>query len=201
MNSTIDADVSYCIGLNIGENMRSQDLGQIDIENFVSGIKTLLNNEEPKFSVEEANRIIQTFFEQKTQEQFEGLKIEGEAFLKENATRTGVVETASGLQYEIIEKGTGNQPESTSMVSVHYHGTLINGTVFDSSYERGEPAQFPLNQVIAGWTEGLQLMTEGSKYRFYIPQHLAYGANPHPNGPIKPFMTLVFDVELLSILS
>lgn len=201
MNSTIDADVSYCIGLNIGDNLRQQGLGEIEVENFIAGIKTLLSDEQPKFSPEEANQIIQSFFEQKTAEQFEGLKAEGEQFLKENATRDGVTETASGLQYEIIEKGSGNQPESTSMVSVHYHGTLIDGTVFDSSYELGEPAQFPLNQVITGWTEGLQLMSEGSKYRFYIPQHLAYGANPHPNGPIKPFMTLVFDVELLSILS
>jgi FKBP-type peptidyl-prolyl cis-trans isomerase FklB len=201
MNSTMDADVSYCIGLNIGDNLRQQGLGDIEIENFISGLRTLLSDEQPKFSPQQANQIIQEFFEKKTAEQFEGFKVEGEQFLKENATREGVIETASGLQYEIIEEGVGQQPESTSMVSVHYHGTLINGTVFDSSYERGEPAQFPLNQVISGWTEGLQLMKEGSKFRFYIPQHLAYGANPHPNGPIKPFMTLVFDVELLSVLS
>ena len=171
------------------------------MENFIAGMKTLMNDEQPKFSPEQANQIIQSYFEQLTAEQFEGFKVEGEQFLKENATRESVIETASGLQYEIIEEGAGEQPQSTSMVSVHYHGTLINGTVFDSSYERGEPAQFPLNQVITGWTEGLQLMKEGAKFRFYIPQHLAYGANPHPNGPIKPFMTLVFDVELLSILS
>jgi len=201
MNSTMDADVSYCIGLNIGDNLRQQGLGDIEIDNFISGLRTILNDEQTKFSPQEANQIIQSFFEQKTAEQFEGFKVEGEAFLKENATREGVIETASGLQYEIISEGAGQQPESTSMVSVHYHGTLIDGTVFDSSYERGEPAQFPLNQVISGWTEGLQLMKEGSKFRFYIPQNLAYGANPHPNGPIKPFMTLVFDVELLSILS
>lgn len=201
MNSTMDADVSYCIGLNIGDNLRQQGLGNIEMENFIAGMKTLMNDEQPKFSPEQANQIIQSYFEQLTAEQFEGFKVEGEQFLKENATREGVIETASGLQYEIIEAGSGAHPESTSMVSVHYHGTLINGTVFDSSYERGEPAQFPLNQVIAGWTEGLQLMKEGSKFRFYIPQNLAYGANPHPNGPIKPYMTLVFDVELLSILS
>jgi FKBP-type peptidyl-prolyl cis-trans isomerase len=201
MNSTMDADVSYCIGLNIGDNLRQQGLGNIEMENFIAGMKTLMNDEQPKFSPEQANQIIQSYFEQLTAEQFEGFKVEGEQFLKENATRESVIETASGLQYEIIEEGAGEQPQSTSMVSVHYHGTLINGTVFDSSYERGEPAQFPLNQVITGWTEGLQLMKEGAKFRFYIPQHLAYGANPHPNGPIKPFMTLVFDVELLSILS
>ena len=197
----MDADVSYCIGLNIGDNLRQQGLGNIEMENFIAGMKTLMNDEQPKFSPEQANQIIQSYFEQLTAEQFEGFKVEGEQFLKENATRESVIETASGLQYEIIEEGAGEQPQSTSMVSVHYHGTLINGTVFDSSYERGEPAQFPLNQVITGWTEGLQLMKEGAKFRFYIPQHLAYGANPHPNGPIKPFMTLVFYVELLSILS
>ena len=201
MNSTMDADVSYCIGLNIGDNLRQQGLGNIEMENFIAGMKTLMNDEQPKFSPEQANQIIQSYFEQLTAEQFEGFKVEGEQFWKENATRESVIETASGLQYEIIEEGAGEQPQSTSMVSVHYHGTLINGTVFDSSYERGEPAQFPLNQVITGWTEGLQLMKEGAKFRFYIPQHLAYGPNPHPNGPIKPFMTLVFDVELLSILS
>jgi FKBP-type peptidyl-prolyl cis-trans isomerase len=201
MNSTMDADVSYCIGLNIGDNLRQQGLGDIEIENFISGLRTLLSDEQPKYTPQEANQIIQEFFEKKTAEQFEGFKVEGEQFLKENATRDGVIETASGLQYEIISEGAGQQPESTSMVSVHYHGTLIDGTVFDSSYERGEPAQFSLNQVISGWTEGLQLMKEGSKFRFYIPQNLAYGANPHPNGPIKPFMTLVFDVELLSVLS
>jgi len=201
MNSIIDADVSYCIGLNIGENMRSQDLGEIDAEHFVSGIRAMLHNEQAKFSPEQASQIIQAFFEKKTQEQFESIKIEGEDFLVANASKDGVVITESGLQYEVIEAGSGEHPASTSMVSVHYHGTLIDGTVFDSSYERDTPAQFPLNQVITGWTEGLQLMKEGAKYRFYIPQNLAYGANPHPNGPIKPYMTLIFDVELLSIES
>jgi FKBP-type peptidyl-prolyl cis-trans isomerase FklB len=199
MNNSINADVSYCIGLNIAENLKSQNLGGLDVENFLEGAQVLLNNGQPKFSVEQVNHILNAYFEQKSQEEFAEFKEEGEAFLKSNAGKEGVNVTSSGLQYEVISLGTGVKPENTSMVSVHYHGTLIDGTVFDSSYERGTPAQFPLNQVIAGWTEGLQLMNEGSKFRFYIPQELAYGANPHPQGPIKPFMALIFDVELLSV--
>ena len=195
----MNADVSYCIGLNIAENLKSQGLGSLEVNSFLQGVKTLLNNEQPKFSVEQANTILQSFFEQKSQEEFAEFKTQGEEFLKVNAQKEGVNVTDSGLQYEVISLGTGVKPQSTSVVSVHYHGTLIDGTVFDSSYERGTPAQFPLNQVISGWTEGLQLMNEGSKFRFYIPQELAYGANPHPQGPIKPYMALVFDVELLSI--
>lgn len=195
----MNADVSYCIGLNIAENLKSQGLGSLEVDSFLEGVKTLLNNEQPKFSVEQANTILQSFFEQKSQEEFAEVKTQGEEFLKLNAQKDGVNVTASGLQYEVVSLGTGVKPQSTSVVSVHYHGTLIDGTVFDSSYERGTPAQFPLNQVIPGWTEGLQLMNEGSKFRFYIPQELAYGANPHPQGPIKPYMALVFDVELLSV--
>lgn len=201
MNNSIEADVSYCIGLNIAENLKSQNFGNLNVDSFLEGVKTLLNNEQPKYSIEEANAILQNFFEKKSQEEFAEFKTQGEEFLKENANKDGVNVTASGLQYEVISLGTGEKPASTSMVSVHYHGTLIDGTVFDSSYERGTPAQFPLNQVISGWTEGLQLMNEGSKFRFYIPQELAYGANPHPQGPIKPYMALIFDVELLAIQS
>ena len=199
MNNSINADVSYCIGLNIAENLKSQNLGNLDVESFLEDVKVLLNEGQPKFSVEQVNQILNAYFEQKSQEEFAEFRLEGEAFLKANAQKDGVNVTDSGLQYEVINLGTGVKPDASSMVSVHYHGTLIDGTVFDSSYERGTPAQFPLNQVIPGWTEGLQLMNEGSKFRFYIPQELAYGANPHPQGPIKPYMTLVFDVELLTV--
>lgn len=199
MNNSINADVSYCIGLNIAENLKSQNLSGLDVENFLEGAKVLLSNGQPKFSVEQVNHILNAYFEQKSQDEFADFKNDGEAFLKENAGKEGVNVTDSGLQYEVVSLGTGVKPENTSVVSVHYHGTLLDGTVFDSSYERGTPAQFPLNQVIAGWTEGLQLMNEGSKFRFYIPQELAYGANPHPQGPIKPYMALIFDVELLSV--
>ena len=126
-------------------------------------------------------------------------KKQGEDFLAENKKRTGVLTTASGLQYEILKKTEGPKPTSTTKVQVHYHGTTPDGDVFDSSVDRNKPAEFGLNQVIKGWTEGLQLMSEGSKYRFFIPQELAYGASPHPNSPIEPYMALIFDVELLEI--
>ena len=124
---------------------------------------------------------------------------EGEEFLAENAKKEGVITTESGLQYIIMKEGTGKKPTETSNVTVHYHGTTPDGTVFDSSVERGEPATFNLNQVIKGWTEGVALMKEGAKYKFFIPQELAYGANPRPGGPIKPYMPLIFEVELISI--
>lgn len=201
MSNVMDADVSYCIGLNIGENIKSQDLANVNTEEFLAGIRAILNEEKPKFEIAEANQILQSYFEMKNEVSFGQFKSDGESFLNENKTKTGVHTTESGLQYEVISEGSGNKPLFSSQVTVHYHGTLIDGTVFDSSYERGTPATFPLNQVIKGWTEGLQLMSEGSKYRFYIPQELAYGANPHPNGPIKPYMALVFDVELLEVVA
>ncbi len=120
--------------------------------------------------------------------------------MKENAEKENVHTTSTGLQYEILEEGSGVKPSAQDTVSVHYHGTLINGTVFDSSVQRGEPATFGVHQVIPGWTEALQLMNEGSKYRLYIPQELAYGAHPHPGGPIQPFSALIFDVELLKVI-
>jgi FKBP-type peptidyl-prolyl cis-trans isomerase FklB len=201
MNNSIDADVSYCIGLNIAENLKSQNLGNLDVDNFLDGMKALLDNKTPKFTNQEVGAILQTYFEKKSELEFTEFKDQGEAFLKQNASKNGIYVTPSGLQYEIISQGAGDKPGSHAMVSVHYHGTLIDGTVFDSSYERGNPAQFGLNQVIAGWTEGLQLMNAGAKFRFYIPQDLAYGANPHPQSPIKPYMALIFDVELLEILA
>ncbi len=199
MRKVMDADVSYCIGLNIGENIKSQDLANVNTEEFLAGIRAILNGEKPKFEIPEANEILQSYFTKKDEEDFGKFKSEGEAFLSDNKTKEGIHTTASGLQYQIISEGSGKNPEATSQVTVHYHGTLIDGTVFDSSYERGTPATFPLNQVIKGWTEGLQLMSVGAKFKFYIPEELAYGANPHPNGPIKPYMALVFDVELLEV--
>ena len=127
------------------------------------------------------------------------IKVILKEFLAENKTKPGVVTTASGLQYLVMKEGTGKQPTATSNVTVHYHGTTPDGTVFDSSVDRGQPATFGLNQVIKGWTEGVALMKEGAKYKFFIPQELAYGANPRPGGPIEPFMPLVFEVELIKI--
>ena len=127
------------------------------------------------------------------------LKFKKLIFLEENKKRTEVLSTDSGLQYEVTEEGNGSKPSDSDTVTVHYHGTLIDGTVFDSSVERGTPASFGVNQVIPGWTEALQLMSVGAKYRLYIPQELAYGANPHPGGPIQPYSALIFDVELIEI--
>jgi FKBP-type peptidyl-prolyl cis-trans isomerase len=124
---------------------------------------------------------------------------DGEDFLATNFKKEGVHTTISGLQYEVVQEGEGEKPGAAAQVTVHYHGTLLDGTIFDSSIQRGQPATFGVNQVIPGWTEALQLMKKGAKYRLYIPQNLAYGANPHPSGAIKPYMALIFDVELLEI--
>jgi FKBP-type peptidyl-prolyl cis-trans isomerase FklB len=142
---------------------------------------------------------IQRFLDAQKTQTYEAVKLAGEAFLADNAQRPEVKTTASGLQYEVLQEGDGPKPGPTSQVTVHYHGTLIDGTVFDSSVQRGAPATFGVNQVIRGWTEALQLMSEGAKYRLSIPQELAYGANPHPGGAIQPYAALIFDVELLSI--
>jgi FKBP-type peptidyl-prolyl cis-trans isomerase FklB len=166
---------------------------------MAEAITAVFNGEMSKYSPEEANGIIQAYLQEVTASKFEVYKAEGEAFLAENAKKEGVHATESGLQYEIIEAGNGAKPVATDTVKVHYHGTLIDGTVFDSSVTRGMPATFGVHQVIKGWTEALQLMPVGSKYRLYIPQDLAYGAQPHPGGAIKPFMALIFDVELISI--
>jgi FKBP-type peptidyl-prolyl cis-trans isomerase FklB len=147
----------------------------------------------------EANRIISAYMQRIENESAGTNKEEGEKFLAENKTKSGVVTTASGLQYKIIREGTGPKPKPTDNVTVHYHGTLINGTVFDSSVERGEPATFPVNGVIQGWQEALQLMPVGSKWDLYIPSELAYGARPMPGSKIQANMVLIFEVELLSI--
>ena len=135
----------------------------------------------------------------KVEAEFGDTKAEGVKFLEENKTAEGVQVTPSGLQYIVLKEGNGEKPTETSTVKVHYHGTLIDGTVFDSSVDRGTPAEFPVNRVIKGWTEGLQLMSVGSKYKFFIPQELAYGAFPREGGVIKPFMPLIFEVELLEV--
>lgn len=152
-----------------------------------------------KYSSEQANEIIQGYVQELAASKYEVDKKAGEEFLAENAKKEGVSTTDSGLQYEVIAAGEGPKPSATDTVKVHYHGTLIDGTVFDSSISRGIPATFGVHQVIKGWTEALQLMPVGSKYRLYIPQDLAYGAHPHPGGAIKPFMALIFDVELIAI--
>ena len=191
--------VSYCIGLSVAGSLQQQNLGAISPEVIGEAIKDVFEGKELKYSYDQADGIIQNYLQSVMAAKFEGNKSAGEAFLAENGAREGVTTLDSGLQFEVVKAGDGEFPSATSSVTVHYHGTLIDGTVFDSSIERGQPATFGVNQVIKGWTEALQLMPKGSTYKLYIPEHLAYGANPHPGGPIEPFMTLIFDVELLEI--
>ena len=192
--------VSYCVGMSIAESLKQQDLDKITPEVLAEAVKDVFAGADPKYSPNEANSIIQSYFNTMNESKFGAVKEEGEAFLADNAKKDGIMTTASGLQYEVVSEGEGKKPAATDNVKVHYHGTLIDGTVFDSSVQRGEPATFGVHQVIPGWTEALQLMKAGSKYRLYIPQNLAYGATPHPGGAIKPYMTLIFDVELLEVL-
>ncbi len=191
--------VSYAIGLSVASSLQEQNLDKLDPTVLSSAIQDVFENKTPKFTPHEAQEIIQNYLKELSEKQFAKNKEEGEAFLTENATKSTVTTTPSGLQFEVILEGSGKTPSATDVVEVHYHGTLIDGNVFDSSIERGAPATFGVNQVIKGWTEALQLMKEGAKYRLYIPQDLAYGAHPHPGGPIEPLMALIFDVELISV--
>jgi FKBP-type peptidyl-prolyl cis-trans isomerase FklB len=190
---------SYGVGMSIAESLAQQDLSTLDLDQVLAGMRAIFNGESPLITPEEANQHIQRYLDAQKNQKYEVNRLAGEAFLAENAQRPEVKTTASGLQYEVLQEGDGPKPGPTSQVTVHYHGTLIDGTVFDSSVERGAPATFGVNQVIRGWTEALQLMAAGSKYRLTIPQALAYGANPHPGGAIQPYAALIFDVELLSI--
>jgi len=191
--------VSYCIGMSVADSLMQQDLNGIDPQVLAEAIADVFAGSTLKFSPDQANGIIQAYLQDVTASKFEVYKTEGEDFLAKNKEKAGVQTTATGLQYEVITEGSGAKPSANDTVQVHYHGTLTDGTVFDSSVERGLPATFGVHQVIKGWTEALQLMPVGSKYRLYIPQDLAYGAHPHPGGAIKPFMTLIFDVELIAI--
>ena len=190
--------VSYSLGVNIGENIKKQ-FEDINLDNFEAGIKDILEKDvEAKISDNQAQAIIQSYFTKKQQQQSESVIEESINFLRENGKREGVTTLASGLQYEVINNGTGPKPTIDDNVTTHYHGTLIDGTVFDSSVDRGEPASFPVGGVIKGWTEALQLMSVGSKWKLYVHYDLAYGERGA--GPqIGPYSTLIFDVELISI--
>lgn len=199
-------NVSYALGLTIGQQLLGMGGKELNIDDFAAAIKDVLAGRDPLVKPAEVQRLVQAFFaEQEAKQQAamaekgKAARVEGEAFLAENAKKEGIVTLPSGLQYEVITSGTGRKPKATDKVKCHYEGTLIDGTVFDSSYRRGEPAVFPLNGVIKGWTEGLQLMSEGAKYRFYIPFALAYGANG-AGASIPPYAALIFDVELLEVL-
>ncbi len=191
--------LSYCVGMSLAGSLKQQNLDMVSPEVMAEAIQDVFGGKELKYSPQEADQIIQNFMRTEGEKRFAVNKDAGEAFLKENGAKDGVTTTASGLQYEVVKEGEGDKASATSSVTVHYHGTLIDGTVFDSSIDRGQPATFGVNQVIPGWTEALQLMSKGSKYRLYIPQELAYGANPHPGGAIEPYMALIFDVELIEI--
>lgn len=203
--TSFESQASYALGVDVGNNIKLTQ-ADIDVDALVRGLRDALSEGEPRMSREEVQQVLQEFFArvqednaQRANEARDANLREGEAFLAENRTKEGVTETASGLQYMVLVESDGASPEASDSVTVHYEGRLLDGTVFDSSYERNEPVTFALNGVIPGWTEGVQLMTVGSKYRLFIPAGLAYGARGR--GPdIGPNATLVFDVELLAIV-
>lgn len=190
--------ISYALGLSMGQNLMSSGVESLNYNDLAEGIKDVLEKQKPQISYQEAQQVLNTFFLELEQKVAGAAKAAGEQFLAENAKRAGVKTTASGLQYEVLEATIGQKPKATDKVKVHYEGTLTDGTVFDSSYKRGEPITFGLNQVIKGWTEGLQLMSIGSKYKLYIPYQLGYGAQG-AGGSIPPYAALIFTVELLGI--
>ncbi|MBQ7509584.1 MAG: FKBP-type peptidyl-prolyl cis-trans isomerase [Prevotella sp.] len=198
--------VSYALGLGIGQQLAQMGADDLNVDDFAQSIKDVLKGNELKVSHREAQQIVQDYFAKKEAklnaeraEKGKVAKEAGEKYLIENAKKEGVITTPSGLQYQVLKEGNGKKPTAKDSVKCHYEGFLIDGTVFDSSVQRGEPAVFGLQQVIAGWTEGLQLMSEGGKYRFFIPYRLAYGEGG-AGAMIPPFATLIFDVELIEVM-
>ena len=191
-------DISYALGVLFAKNLQDQGLESISTSEMAEGLSSQMTGT-ARLTPEQANEMVGAFMQAKQAEASAGYDAECQSFLAANASKDGIQTTASGLQYKHETVGEGESPTAASTVTVHYRGTLIDGTEFDSSYSRGEPISFPLGNVIAGWTEGLQLMKPGGKTIFYIPQNLAYGANPNPNGPIPPLAALIFEVELISV--
>ncbi len=198
--------VSYALGIGIGHQLANMGGQELNIDDFAQAVKDVLGGKELKIKSSEAQQIVQEFFaaqetkiNKQRQEAGKLAKEAGEKYLAENAKKDGVITLPSGLQYQVLKEGNGKKPSAKDQVKCHYEGFLIDGTVFDSSVQRGEPAVFGLQQVIAGWTEGLQLMQEGAKYRFFIPYRLAYGESGAA-GAIPPFAALIFDVELLEVM-
>ncbi len=198
--------LSYALGLGIGRQLAQMGAEDLNIDDFSQAIKDILTGKEPQVSDQEAQKLVTTFFEEQeakqraaAAEKYKDNKEKGEAWLANKAMEEGVVALPSGLMYQVLNEGSGKKPTAADTVECHYEGRLIDGTVFDSSYKRGESATFPLNGVIAGWTEGVQLMSEGAKYRFFIPYQLAYGERGAGQA-IPPFAALVFDVELIKVL-
>ena len=199
--STDESRVSYGIGRQLGDQIRDNPPPGASLEAIVAGLTDAFNNIPSPLSTEELNasfKVIREIMQAQAAAKAEAAAGAGVAFLEENAKREGITTLASGLQFEVLTAGDGAQPSREDSVRTHYHGTLIDGTVFDSSYDRGQPAEFPVSGVIAGWTEALQLMNAGSKWRLYVPSELAYGAQGV--GSIPPHSVLVFDVELLAVL-
>ena len=191
--------ISYALGLGIGQQIKNMHIEGFSIEDFSQSIRDIIEGNPTAMSSREAQQMLNEYFEKQAKEQAQQAIAEGKVFLEENARRPEVTQTKSGLQYEVLSEGSGRSPKATDTVRCHYEGRLLDGSVFDSSYQRGEPADFGLNQVIAGWTEGVQLMKEGAKYRFFIPCRLAYGERG-AGSSIPPYSTLVFDVELIKVL-
>ena len=198
--------LSYALGIGIGSQLAGMGAKGLNIDDFAQAAKDVISGTPLKVNNAEAQSLVQAFFQEQEEKQRAAAaeagkvaKAAGESFLAENAKKEGVVVLPSGLQYQVLKEGNGKKPSATDQVKCHYEGTLIDGTIFDSSYQRNEPATFGLNQVIAGWTEGVQLMSEGAKYRFFIPYNLAYGERG-AGAQIPPFAALVFDVELLKVL-
>lgn len=201
--ATVEQRVSYGIGRQVGDQLASNPFPGIDIAAIAQGLKEALEgtpSQVPAAELEAAFGELNARIEAQEAKKTQHLAAAGEAFLAQNALREGVIVTDSGLQYEILTVGDGPKPTASSTVSTHYHGTLIDGTVFDSSVQRGQPAEFPVNRVIAGWTQALQLMNVGSKWRLFVPYQLAYGERG-AGGAIGPFSALIFDVELLAIVA
>lgn len=198
--------ISYALGLSMGNNFRASGIQELNVGDFADGVAAVFNGSQPKMTYDEAKAEIQKFFTaMEAQQKAEAAKMaeaneaEGKAFLEKNGQRAEVKTTPSGLQYEVLVEGTGAQPTADDQVEVHYTGTLLDGTKFDSSVDRGVPATFGVTQVIPGWVEALQLMKEGAKWRLFIPSQLAYGPAGTPGGPIGPNQTLLFDVELIKV--
>jgi FKBP-type peptidyl-prolyl cis-trans isomerase FklB len=192
--------VSYCIGLNIGKSLSEADIPNMNMEVLAKAVSEVIAKKNTAMTPEAAEAYLNSYFPKMMKAKSEVALKEGKAFLAKNKERNGVITTASGLQYEVIKEGTGATPKVDDQVSVHYKGTLIDGSLFDSSYDRGEPIQLGVTGVIPGWTEALQLMKVGGKYKLFIPSELAYGENPNPRSKIKPNSTLVFEMELLAIV-
>lgn len=198
--------LSYALGIGIGSQLAGMGAKGLNIDDFAQAVKDVISGTPLKVNNAEAQSLVQAFFQEQEEKQRAAAaeagkvaKAAGESFLAENEKKEGIVVLPSGLQYQVLKEGNGKKPSATDQVKCHYEGTLIDGTIFDSSYQRNEPATFGLNQVIAGWTEGVQLMSEGAKYRFFIPYNLAYGERG-AGAQIPPFAALVFDVELLKVL-